>query len=67
MSMSMEPSTEQQVNQAKANLTVAQATITASHQVFVAAGLALETGRRPMEVSAVAVKLPALWPDNPAK
>ena len=63
----MDDPTEQQVTHAKADLVAAQTIITASNQVLAAAGFTLETDRRPMEVSAVAVKLPALWADNPAK
>ena len=55
--------TQAQVEKAKVDLAAAQA-------VLAAAGLVPEAervDRRPVEVSAVAVSLPALWPDNPAK
>ena len=55
--------TQAQVEKAKVDLAAAQA-------VLAAAGLVPEAervDRRPVEVSAVAVRLPALWPDNPAK
>lgn len=65
----MEPPTPQQVTQAKAELLAAQAAIAASSQVLAAAGLPIDTPPQPvdMTISAVAVKLPALWPDNPLK
>ena len=43
----------------------AQATIAAGNQVLAAAGLPINTP--PCPANDVAVKLPALWPDNPNK
>ena len=65
----MEPHTAQQVTQAMAELLTAQAAIDASNQVRAAAGLPTVPPPQPvdMTISAVAVKLPALWPDNPLK
>ena len=47
----------------------AQATIAAGNQVLAAAGLPINTPPCPADltINAVAVKLPALWPDNPNK
>ena len=65
----MEPPTPQQVQRARAELLSARETIDASNDVLAAAGLSIETPRRPtsMEINTVALKLPALWPDNPRK
>ena len=47
----------------------AQATIAAGNQVLAAAGLPINTPPCPADltINAVAVQLPALWPDNPNK
>ena len=66
----MEPPTAQQVQRARADLLSAQQTIAASSELLAAAGISMEMPAHPplgMEVNAVAVKLPALWPDNPRK
>ena len=65
----MEPPTPQQVQRARAELLSARETIDASNDVLAAAGLSMETPGRPpsMEINTVALKLPALWPDNPRK
>ena len=55
---------------ARAELLSARETIDASIDVLAAAGLSMETPGRPplsMEINTVALKLPALWPDNPRK
>ena len=66
----MEPPTPQQVQRARAELLSARQTIDASNDVLAAAGLSMETPGRPplsMEINTGALKLPALWPDNPRK
>ena len=67
----MPPPTAQEVEQAKAELAAAQAVIVANSAILEAAGVSSDatpvTGPRTMEVSAVSLKLPALWPDNPEK
>ena len=66
----MEPPTPQQVQRARAELLAARQTIDASNDVLAAAGLSMETPPLPplsMEINTVALKLPALWPDNPRK
>ena len=56
----------QQVDEARVDMLAAQATIDASNRVLAAAGLPIDTPPGPT-INAVAVKLPALWPDNPNK
>ena len=57
-----------QVEQACMNLATAQAAIVTNSAIQEAAGLAVApTPAAPMEISAVGLKLPSLWPDNPAK
>ena len=66
----MEPPTPEHVQRARAELLSARETIDASNNVLAAAGLLMETpGRPPLsrEINTVALKLPALWPDNPRK
>ena len=66
----MEPPTPEQVQRARAELLSARETIDASNDVLAAAGILMGTPDRPplsMEMNTVALKLPALWPDNPRK
>ena len=64
--MERERPTPQQVDEARVDMLAAQATIDASNRVLAAAGLPIDTPPGPT-INAVAVKLPALWPDNPNK
>ena len=62
----------EQVQRSRAELLSARETIDASNDVLAAAGqwLLMETPARPplsKEMNTVALKLPALWPDNPRK
>ena len=66
----MEPPTPEQVQRARAELLSARETIDASNDALAAAGLSMERPGRPplsMEINTVALKLLALWPDNPRK
>ena len=66
----MNPPNNAQVEQARINLPTAQAAIATNSAILEAAGLAVVPTPAtigPMEISAVALKLPSLWPDNPAK
>ena len=64
----MNPPNNAQVEQARMNLATAQASIVTNSAILEAAGLAVApTPAAPMEISAVGLKLPSLWPDNPAK
>ena len=64
--MERERPTPQQVDEARVDMLEAQATVDASNRVLTAAGLPIDTPPGPT-INAVAVKLPALWPDNPNK
>ena len=64
----MNPPNNAQVEQARMNLATAQAAIVINSAILEAAGLAVvPTPACPMEISTVGLKLPSLWPDNPAK
>ena len=66
----MNPPNNAQVEQARINLATAQAAIATNSAILEAAGVAVVPTPAtigPMEISAVALKLPSLWPDNPAK
>ena len=67
--MERERPTSQQVVEAQVDMLAAQATIDAGNRVLAAAGLPIDTppGPTDLTINAVAVKLPALWPDNPNK
>ena len=67
--MERERPTPQQVVEAQVDMLAAQGTIDASNRVLAAAGLPIDTppGPTDLTMNAVAVKLPALWPDNPNK
>ena len=64
----MNPLNNAQVELARMNLATAQAAIVTNSAILEAAGLAVvPTPATPMEINAVGLKLPSLWPDNPAK
>ena len=66
----MNPPNNAQVEQARINLATAQAAIATNSAILEAAGVAVVPTPAtigPTEISAVALKLPSLWPDNPAK
>ena len=66
----MNPPNNAQVEQARMNLTTAQAAIVTNSAILEAAGVAVlptPAAIGPMEISVVGLKLPSLWPDNPAK
>ena len=66
----MNPPNNAQVEQARINLATAQAAIATNSAILEAAGVVVVPTPAtigPMEISAVALKLPSLWPDNPAK
>ena len=66
----MNPPNNAQVEQARMNLGTAQAVIVINSAILEATGAAVVPTPAmisPMEISAVLLKLPSLWPDNPAK
>ena len=67
----MNPPNNAQVERARMNLATAQAAIIVTNSAILeAAGvavLATPAAIGPMEISAVGLKLPPLWPDNPTK
>ena len=66
----MNPPNNAHEEQARLNLATTQAAIATNSAILEAAGVAVVPAPAtigPMEISAVAFKLPSLWPDNPAK
>ena len=64
--MERERPTPQKVVEAQVDMLEAQATIDTGKRVLAAAGLPIDTpqGTADLTINVVAVKLPALWPDN---
>ena len=64
----MNPPSNAQVEQARMNFATAQVAIVTNSAILEDAGLAVvPTPAAPMEISAVGLKLPSRWLDNPAK
>ncbi len=66
----MNPPNNAHVEEARMNLATAQAAIVTNSATLAAAGVAVvptPAAIGPMEISVVGLKLPSLWPDNPAK